>query len=92
MYKCTCSTKFIFTYFQSFCGFWDATVYQWFVVSSTLHVVVSMLGKFTFAASSYSVLESAGVLEVEVLFHRKTPTTPTPIGEPQLVVSTELTG
>jgi len=51
-----------------------------------------MLGKFTFAASSYSVLESAGVLEVEVLFHRKTPTTPTPIGEPQLVVSTELTG
>ena len=32
-----------------------------------------LVGKFTFAAPSYSVLESAGVLEIDVLFHRRPP-------------------
>ncbi|XP_013418432.1 sodium/calcium exchanger 2 isoform X2 [Lingula anatina] len=30
-----------------------------------------LVGKFTFAAHSYSVLESAGILEIDVLFHRR---------------------
>ncbi|ELU01061.1 hypothetical protein CAPTEDRAFT_224088 [Capitella teleta] len=32
-----------------------------------------LIGKFTFGSPSYSVLESAGVLEIEVLFHRFMP-------------------
>ncbi|CAH1797885.1 unnamed protein product [Owenia fusiformis] len=32
-----------------------------------------LFGKFTFAAPSYSVLESAGILEIDVLFHRRPP-------------------
>ena len=32
-----------------------------------------LCGKFTFSAPSYSVLESAGTLEVEIIFHRKKP-------------------
>ncbi|XP_067931552.1 sodium/calcium exchanger 3-like isoform X3 [Watersipora subatra] len=32
-----------------------------------------LIGKFTFSAPSYSVLESAGCLEVDIIFHRKKP-------------------
>ncbi|XP_077863706.1 sodium/calcium exchanger 3-like [Saccoglossus kowalevskii] len=32
-----------------------------------------LCGKFTFASPSYSVLESAGTLDIDVLFHRKKP-------------------
>jgi len=41
------------------------------------------MGKFTFGAPSYSVLESAGFLEVDVLFHRKKPAN----SKPKLIVS-----
>ncbi|KAI0224365.1 hypothetical protein LSAT2_024629 [Lamellibrachia satsuma] len=30
-----------------------------------------MFGKFTFSAPSYSILESAGVLQIDVIFHRR---------------------
>ena len=36
-------------------------------------VTEELLGKFTFAAPSYSVLESAGIIEIDVLFHRRPP-------------------
>jgi solute carrier family 8 (sodium/calcium exchanger) len=29
------------------------------------------LGKFSFASPSYSVIESAGIIEIDVLFHRR---------------------
>jgi hypothetical protein len=32
-----------------------------------------LYGKFTFSSSVYEVLESKGVLEIDVLFHRKLP-------------------
>ncbi|XP_038067860.1 sodium/calcium exchanger 2-like isoform X3 [Patiria miniata] len=41
--------------------------------SSEVPITEDLRGKFTFAASSYSVLESAGKLEVDVLFHRTIP-------------------
>lgn len=41
----------------------------WFTCS----FVEDLCGKFTFGAPSYSVLESAGCLEVDIVFHRKKP-------------------
>ena len=32
-----------------------------------------LVGKFTLASSSYSVLESAGIITIDVLFHRRPP-------------------
>ncbi|XP_033124004.1 sodium/calcium exchanger 2-like isoform X2 [Anneissia japonica] len=43
----------------------------------------SLVGTFTFASQSYSVLESAGKLDIDVLFHRKPPIK-SPLNSPQI--------
>ncbi|XP_071964302.1 sodium/calcium exchanger 3-like isoform X2 [Antedon mediterranea] len=43
----------------------------------------SLVGKFTFASQSYSVLESAGKLDIDILFHRKPPLK-SPLNSPQI--------
>ncbi len=43
---------------------------------TSLFLAEDLVGKFTFASQSYSVLESDGFLEVDVLFHRSPPWVP----------------